>query len=1049
MADLIDDSLPPSGDSADSAATGPDAASTASRDATPSVLAVVISHDPGEWFDETIESLATQDYARLDVLVIDTSGDPNLRRRVHAAIPSASILDATDTEGFSAAADAVLDADVDPAFLLFCHDDVALAADAVRLMATESLRSNCGIAGPKLVDWDHPDWLQHVGYSVDRFAVAADVVEPNEIDQEQFDAVVDVFAVPSACLMIRTGLFRTLEGFDPGILFRGEDVDLCWRAQLAGARVMVVPDARVRHRRRLEQRTGVDDVRRTRARNQLRTVAVTSSRPSLLVTLPAAALLTLGEACIALLTGRFGQVRDVTSAWSWNLRRLGEIRRRRARLRNLVRVRYADIRALQESGSVRINAFVRGQIGRDALSGARREFTSAIQTGTIRIAAVVWGLVALFVVFGSRTLIVEGVPAIGDFVVFGDSSGDLFSDWWSGWRDRDLGSPGVVASGAAVLAAVGTVLGGSLGLIRTLWILAPIVVGLVGAWRMLAVTGSRRAQIGALIAYTIVPLPWAAVATASIPGIYGYAAAPWILNGLLHAQAVAPFRTAVGPWRSLFRAGVGTGVTIGVAALFEPAVALLVVPIVGGLLLSALLTANPRGTTRLMAAGIVAAVVGAFLAIPVVMDFLAAAPTWEPFANGRDGTATDRSLADILRFAVAFDTPGPLLWALAVPLAVPLVIGRSWRFGLAVRGWSVALVSWGVTWAAAWGVLPFGLPDDALLLAPAAAAVALIAGAAVAAVEHDLRGARFGWRQALVPVSLAAVLVGALPTLAAGESGRWELPRGDFSATVPFADPGIDGSYRVLWIGDTAFLPGGGRHLAGPVAWTATLDGFATLADRGVAADDGAAPLVEEALRLALAGDTLRLGRVLGGLGVRYVVLLERLAPAPFSAGSDAIPVPAIMGDTLAAQLDLRRVEGINSAMQVYSNVEWISLRAAAPPGFDLGRESILDLARSPITGTAGVLSGSGDTVEGLVPDGAEILVAQTYEDGWGMEVDGVVAARRRSLGWATAFLPETGGTATLAYSTPWWRRAALLVQLLAFVGFAGAGLRRYLGGTR
>ncbi|NIR42292.1 MAG: glycosyltransferase, partial [Actinobacteria bacterium] len=541
-----------------------------SRDATPSVLAVVVAHHPGEWFDETLESLVTQDYRRLEVLVVDAAGDPALVPRVHAHLPGASVLDAADTEGFSAAADAVLDTDVDPAFLLICHDDVALAPDAVRLLVTEALRSNAGIAGPKLVEWDAPDRLQHVGYVVDRFAAKDDVVEPGELDQEQYDAVADVTAVPSACVLVRTGLFRTLHGFDPQMTFRGEDVDLCWRAQLAGARVLVVPDARVRHREQLPDRTGVDDVRRTRARHQLRTVAITASRPELVLTLPLAFLLTLGEAFVALVTGRIGQVADVLGAWSWNGRRLAQIRRRRRELRSITRARHADLRALQETGSVRINALVRGQIGREGFGRAGQGLASAARTGTVRIAAIGWTLVALFVLFGSRKLLGSGVPAVGDFVAFPGSPGDLWSEWWSGWRDRDLGAPGAGPGGLAITALVGWVLGGAVGLTRTLWVLAPLAVGLVGAWRMLAVTGSRRAQLGSLAAYLIIPLPWAAVATASIPGLYGYAAAPWVLSGLLHVQAASPHRRPHGPWRTLGRGGAGLGIAIGLTVAFAP-----------------------------------------------------------------------------------------------------------------------------------------------------------------------------------------------------------------------------------------------------------------------------------------------------------------------------------------------------------------------------------------------------------------------------------------------------------------------------------------------
>src|SRR5205807_5595242 len=95
-----------------------------------------------------------------------------------------------------------------------------------------------------------------------------------ELDQEQHDAVRDVFAVPDVCLLVRADLFATLGGFDPLMTQHGDDVDLCWRAQLAGARVLVAPAARVRHLEALARRRPVEADRRARyeARNRLRAV---------------------------------------------------------------------------------------------------------------------------------------------------------------------------------------------------------------------------------------------------------------------------------------------------------------------------------------------------------------------------------------------------------------------------------------------------------------------------------------------------------------------------------------------------------------------------------------------------------------------------------------------------------------------------------------------------------------------------------------------------------------------------------------------------------
>ena len=153
----------------------------------------------------------------------------------------------------------------------------------------------------------------------------------------------------------------------------------------------------------------------------------------------------------------------------------------------------------------------------------------------------------------------------------------------------------------------------------------------------------------------------------------------------------------------------------------------------------------------------------------------------------------------------------------------------------------------------------------------------------------------------------------------------------------------LDGSYRVLWIAAPENIPGAVVRSTRRSAWSLSFDGMPVLTDAGAAADEGAAELVEESLDAALDGETMRLGRTLGGLGVRYVVVLDRLAPAPFSAQGRA--VDPLVAESFARQLDLQRVEGINTAMSLYVNTEWTSVRAAASAGFDDGRDDVTDLA--------------------------------------------------------------------------------------------------------
>ena len=215
----------------------------------------MVVYEPGEWFQTVLESVAAQDYTNLKSLFLAVGDPGELAAMIRAKVPNAFVRAVEGNPGFGTAANEVLRlVEGENGFFCFLHDDVALDPGAIRLLVEEVYRSNAGIVGPKLVEWDRPRVLQHVGLGVDRFGEVDAMVEPGELDQEQHDAVRDVFAVPTACMLVRADLFRAIGGFDTSIEYTGDDVDICWRAHLGGARVLVVPAARARHRERLAER---------------------------------------------------------------------------------------------------------------------------------------------------------------------------------------------------------------------------------------------------------------------------------------------------------------------------------------------------------------------------------------------------------------------------------------------------------------------------------------------------------------------------------------------------------------------------------------------------------------------------------------------------------------------------------------------------------------------------------------------------------------------------------------------------------------------------
>ncbi|HAM00954.1 MAG TPA: hypothetical protein DCQ30_01810 [Acidimicrobiaceae bacterium] len=334
------------------------------EDLAPAVVAVIVACDPGPWFEETLQSFALQDYPELAVLVLDAGSAEDPTPRVAAVLPNAFVRRLPENAGFAAAADAVLGMVAGASHLLLCHDDVALDPNVVHVLVEESFRSNAGIVSPKLVAWDDPSRLLHVGMAVDKGGAVVDRVEPGEIDHGQHDGVRDVFLAPGGCMLVRADLFAELGGFDPAVVALGDDLDLCWRAQVAGARVIVAPAARVRHLERLAAGDrplpgGAPSLQALQRRHELRIVLVAYSTFHLLRVLPQVVFLSAGEFAVAVLTGNRPRARGVLHAWSWNWSRRKELRAARAALRERRRLPDSEVRRLQVRGSARLTAYVR------------------------------------------------------------------------------------------------------------------------------------------------------------------------------------------------------------------------------------------------------------------------------------------------------------------------------------------------------------------------------------------------------------------------------------------------------------------------------------------------------------------------------------------------------------------------------------------------------------------------------------------------------------------------------------------------------------------
>ena len=237
------------------------------------VTAVLVAHQGGEWLDETIAGLAAQTHAPDLIVAVNNGGDTSVGEQLIASgaahvvgIPARVPYGNAIAQGVRAAclADGDINAENDWIWLL--TEDACPEPEALdRILSTVRRAQSVAVAGPKLVDWDHPERIIELGQSLTRYG-SRWLLRRQELDQQQYDHLQDVLGVGPVGMLVRRDIWERLGGFDPAYPVFDDGLDFCVRARLAGYRVEVAPASRIRF-----ARSGVGGPRIDRRRSVMRT----------------------------------------------------------------------------------------------------------------------------------------------------------------------------------------------------------------------------------------------------------------------------------------------------------------------------------------------------------------------------------------------------------------------------------------------------------------------------------------------------------------------------------------------------------------------------------------------------------------------------------------------------------------------------------------------------------------------------------------------------------------------------------------------------------
>lgn len=110
-----------------------------------------------------------------------------------------------------------------------------------------------GFCQPKILSLRKPDHFDYAGAAggfIDDYGYPfcrGRIFHRIEKDSGQYNDTRAVFWASGACLLVRAKAFHSLGGFDELFFAHFEEIDLCWRAQLAGWKVYYCGSSRVYH----------------------------------------------------------------------------------------------------------------------------------------------------------------------------------------------------------------------------------------------------------------------------------------------------------------------------------------------------------------------------------------------------------------------------------------------------------------------------------------------------------------------------------------------------------------------------------------------------------------------------------------------------------------------------------------------------------------------------------------------------------------------------------------------------------------------------------
>lgn len=215
--------------------------------AAPRASVIIPNWNGAKLLPSCLEALRQQTYDDFETIVVDNASSDGSCALIEAAYPEVRLLRMARNLGLTGGCNVGIEA-ARGAFMVLLNNDADAAPGWLgALVDALDRHPEAGSAASKMLLHDRRDTLNSAGdfYGVDGIPGNRGVWQP---DDGRFDEEKMVFGACGGAVAYRKAMLDEIGLFDTDFFMYCEDVDLAWRAQLAGWQCVYAPQAVVYHR---------------------------------------------------------------------------------------------------------------------------------------------------------------------------------------------------------------------------------------------------------------------------------------------------------------------------------------------------------------------------------------------------------------------------------------------------------------------------------------------------------------------------------------------------------------------------------------------------------------------------------------------------------------------------------------------------------------------------------------------------------------------------------------------------------------------------------